>query len=183
VPLAHAEIEAALLRGRGEALPHPTAVFRREALLAAGSYRAECATAQDLDLYLRLAERGRLANHPDVLLEMRQHLGKLSATRGAEQRRSVHAILREAHRRRGLLLREEDLPPALPDAVPASEYWRGWAEDAIRGRELGTARLHARAVLRARPLSWRSWELCLRALVGLPLEPVRRARRALGAGA
>jgi glycosyltransferase involved in cell wall biosynthesis len=179
VPLGHAEIEAALLRGRGEALPHPTAVFRREALLRAGSYRAECATAQDLDLYLRLAEIGRLANLPDALLELRQHLGKLSTRRGGEQRRSVHAILREAWLRRGLAPREEDLPPALPDAVPAHAYFRQWAEWAIRGRELATARVHARAVLRAEPWALRSWQLYLRALAGLPAEPLRRARRAL----
>jgi len=179
VPLVHAEIESALLRGRGEALPHPTAVFRRDALRRAGSYRADCATAQDLDLYLRLAEVGRLANLPDVLLEWRQHLGKTSARRSGEQRRSAQAILREAWRRRGLAPREEELPPALPDAVAPRDHFRQWAEWAIGGRELATARVHARAVLRAEPLAWRSWQLYLRALAGLPAEPLRRARRAL----
>ena len=52
---------AALLRRRGDTLLHPSAMFRREAIQAAGGYSTRHATAQDLELFLRLAERGRLA--------------------------------------------------------------------------------------------------------------------------
>ena len=62
-PLTHEEIDAGLLRGRG-GLAHPTAMIRSGALRAVGGYRQKFAFAQDKDLWLRLAERGRLQNLP-----------------------------------------------------------------------------------------------------------------------
>ena len=59
VALGHEAIETALLRGRGEAIVHPVALFRHAALKTVGSYRTECEPAEDLDLYLRLANHGR----------------------------------------------------------------------------------------------------------------------------
>src|SRR5262245_57688415 len=96
----HEGIDAELLRGRGDALLHPSALLRRGDVLAVGSYCVDYRVAQDLDLFLRLAERGRLANLPEPLLEYRQHLGKVSGEHKGEQRRTQDAILREAYRRR-----------------------------------------------------------------------------------
>ncbi len=174
-PREHEAIDAWLMRGRGEVLPHPAVTLRRDAVLAAGSYSADFAAGQDLDLYLRLAERGRLANLPDTLLAYRQHLGKVSTRRGGEQRRCVNEILRRARERRGAP--EAPPVPALPDAVEPVEYWRSWAEAAIGGRNLATARKHARAVLRERPAAWRSWVLWLRAMAGIPASSLRAALR------
>jgi glycosyltransferase involved in cell wall biosynthesis len=57
---------------------HPGVMFRRSAVMAAGGYRA-CSDAEDLDLWLRLAERGDLANLADALVRYRVHPGQLSA--------------------------------------------------------------------------------------------------------
>lgn len=65
-PHAHAEIVQALVSLRA-ALSHPTMVMRRDGLLAAGGYRQDRFPAEDLDLWLRLSERGRLANIPSTL--------------------------------------------------------------------------------------------------------------------
>jgi hypothetical protein len=176
VQLEHEKIDAELMRGRGEAIPHPVAMFRRADLIAVGSYRTEYETAEDLDLYLRLAERGRVANLPETLLEYRQHVRKVSIERANEQRRAGNAVLRDARRRRGL---EESAAAPLspgPERVPLIEWRRSWAREAIEGRNLRTARVHARAVLRAEPLSWRSWQLLLRALLGLRIKWLKRLR-------
>jgi len=180
VPLGHLEIERALLAGRGEALPHPATLLRRSALLAAGNYRPEYEPAEDLELYLRLAEQGRLANLPDVLLEYRQHVRKTSHQRGDEQRRKVARILAEARaRRQGAAVEETPIAPA--PAASATDQRCEWVRQAVAGGHLATARKHAFAVLRAEPARFRSWQLLLRALCGLRVEPLKRrlARRRL----
>ena len=179
VALGHAEIETALLRGRGEAIVHPVALFRHAALKTVGGYRTECEPAEDLDLYLRLAHHGRLANLPETLLEYRQHPRKVSHARGAEQREMVNAVLREARRRRGL--GEGDVAPLPPVVVAnAADCHREWTRLALEGHHLATARKHARAALRAEPGNRRSWQLWVLAWLGLPVETVKRALRGAG---
>jgi len=179
----HEGIDAELLARRGDALLHPTALLRREALVAAGGYREQYDTAEDLDLFLRLAERGRLANLPEVLLEYRQHLGKVSSRRAALQRRTQNEVLREARRRRGHAPGGPSEEPGEGDggggavASDAVALRTRWARDALAGGHPATARVHAAAVLRERPLSWRSWDLWLCARLGTDLAPLRRALR------
>jgi hypothetical protein len=172
VPLEHAAIEAALLAGRGEALCHPVATFRREAVLATGGYRAGIPHSEDLDLYLRLAERGRLANLPETLLHYRHHLRKTSNACAGEHRRVTNQVLRDARRRRGLA--DDFELPALSSETPAVDYWCEWVRQAVIGGNLATARKYAFAVLRRQPLRPRSWQLLVRALLGIRVEPLRR---------
>ena len=60
--LPHGEIDAQLLTGNGSAISHPAVMIRSDALKAVGGYREHLDTAQDLDLFLRLAEYGQVAN-------------------------------------------------------------------------------------------------------------------------
>jgi hypothetical protein len=173
-PLAHEEIDALLLRGRGDAVVHPAVMLRRAALVAAGGYRPETEPAEDLDLYLRLAERGRLANLPDTLLDYRQHVTKVSNERAGDQRRAIALALCEARRRRGLDPAQEPALSLAPEQTPPAECWRRWAREATEGGNLRTARRHAWAAFRAEPTTPRSWQILLRALLGLRIEPLRR---------
>jgi glycosyltransferase involved in cell wall biosynthesis len=170
-PREHEAIDAELLRGNGSAMMHPSLMFRREALLAAGNYRADYPWAEDLELYLRLAERGRLANLPETLLEYRKHTQSVNMTRAAEQRRSVERIVREARARRGLPAAFNLGPPAPTET--AADCWHGWARAALGAGNLATARHYAARLLRAEPLALRSWRMGLRALVGLSLVGLR----------
>jgi Glycosyl transferase family 2 len=52
-------------------IAHPTVVMRRAAVEAVGGYRRAYVRAEDYDLWLRLAERGRLANLAEPLLRYR----------------------------------------------------------------------------------------------------------------
>ncbi len=175
----HEPIEAELLRGRGDAVLHPSVAMRREDVLAVGSYRTEFPAAEDLDLFLRLAERGRLANLPETLLEYRQHLAKVSSCRKGDQRRSQDAALREAYRRRSLA--EPALParPPVPERVPAADDWHRWACWAIDAGHLATARRYAWKVFCREPFSRRACKLGLRALAGMRIETSRRWQRRL----
>lgn len=64
---------------------HGSAMFRRDAYLAAGGYRAAFWFAQDLDLWVRLAREGRIAFVDDVLYEARVEVDAISSTNRAEQ--------------------------------------------------------------------------------------------------
>lgn len=177
VRLVHEEIEAELLAGRGDALLHPTSVFRREHALAVGSYRTCYRVSQCLDLFLRLGERGRLANLPQPLLRYRQHPGKVSGSHKGEQRRSQDAILREAYQRRGLPLSDLPQRPPVPESVPLGDSWHRWASWAVDAGHLATARHYAWKLLRREPRTLRSWKLALRALSGVHLATARRWKR------
>lgn len=172
VPVESAAIEAELLRGRGEALTHPVAMLRSEAVRAAGGYRD--VAAEDVDLYLRLAERGRLANLPETLLEYRQHFEKLCVRRACEIRASLEQTVREGRVRRGLTVPDAPLLPPVAAGLPEIEYRRRWIRESIEAGFLATARKHAWAALREEPGSVRSWQYLVRALLGLRLEGVKR---------
>jgi len=63
--------ELARVLERVNAIAHPTVVMRKAALQAVGSYRRAYLRAEDYDLWLRLAERGKLSNLAEPLLEYR----------------------------------------------------------------------------------------------------------------
>ncbi len=172
-PQQHEAIDAALLRGRGDALPHSAAMFRRRALLDVGNYRTDRLWHEDVDLYLRLAEVGRLANLPDVLLEYRRHPRAVGAAHRREQRSTLKRILADTARRRGLLEHETRVLPDLP-SIRLEDLWHDWARGALGGGHRGTARHYARLLLRAEPFAPRSWRLAIRAALGLSLSRLRR---------
>jgi len=66
-------------------LIHPTTMFRKEAIISCGSYRPCFSTAQDYDLWLRVDERSKLANLPDVILNYRTHTNQLSVHKLSQQ--------------------------------------------------------------------------------------------------
>lgn len=74
-------------------LAHPTAVFRRREVLAAGGYRAFFKRTEDYDLWLRLSRRGELDNCGRVLLYYRIHGENSTLTHALETRRYVLAAL------------------------------------------------------------------------------------------
>lgn len=176
VPLEHAAIERALLQGTGP-LAHPVTMLRRSAVIAAGNYRPQRLRAQDVDLFLRLAEIGRLANLPEVLLEWRRHEQAVGAAQAREQRNALNQVIAEALRRRGSA---EPALPLLPDLPRASrqDLWHAWARAALGAGYRSTARHYAGLLLRAEPFAPRSWRIWLRAALGLSLRPLRQRLRA-----
>ncbi len=101
-PCEHAEIERQLLCGIGGSLRHPTAFIRRKALHDIGAYCEKYRTAQDLDLYLRLARVGELANTQEILLRYRIHAQSTNFSRTDQQDLDVDAMLRHAYRVRSM---------------------------------------------------------------------------------
>lgn len=172
----HEEIDRSHLGGGGSAMAHPSVMMRRDALLAVGGYRAEFEPAEDVDLWLRLAEHGRLANLPEVLLQYRLHGGNVSYSRAAAQRANLGRAIGEAYARRGLA----GPPPVVaepPAGATVPQYH--WVRMAVLLGELDNARrLAVRACVE---FPWRaeSWQVLALALLGPRAQSVLRLRRAV----
>jgi hypothetical protein len=69
---------------------HSAVVMRRAAFDAVGGYRSNLAHSEDLDLWLRLAERGGLANLPKPVVEYRMHDAQQSLHKQRDQ--AVHSV-------------------------------------------------------------------------------------------
>jgi glycosyltransferase involved in cell wall biosynthesis len=156
----HEEIDCALLKGVGLTLCHPSTMIRKPEVLAVGGYSVEKQFAQDCDLWLRLAEKGKLANLPDVLIKYRQHLSSIGYANREEQLCWHKMALLDAYNRRKL-----EIPDWLPlmdqqvSANPSSEsdHHRKWAWWALRGGNIKSARKHAVLALRKDPFKIESW--------------------------
>jgi glycosyltransferase involved in cell wall biosynthesis len=136
--LDHDQILQALLKGYGAHIPHPAVMMRRLAVLDVGGYRVEFQLVEDLDLYLRLAERGRLANLPDVLLEYRQHFASVNYRRYFEQIRLASLVVAEALARRGQIVPASFTLPGWPEPMRLERY-RNWVWAALQSGRFAVA--------------------------------------------
>jgi len=157
-PTGHEEIDARNVTG-ANAIAHPTVMMRREPVRAVGGYDESFATAQDLDLWLRMAERYRLGNLPAIVLDYRFHPSGLSGTR----QRQADSILRArqlAAQRRGLPDPEPRKPwhPA-PDRRSQRDFAMTWAKQAESCGYRDTARHYYLKALKLGPLSPTIWRV------------------------
>ena len=165
----HHEIDAAHMRGEGGAIIHPAAMIRTQAMQAIGSYRLR--KDEDLDLFLRLAEYGKVANLPDVLLHYRQHPASVGHQNYAEMVVSVREAVAQARVRRQLPPLQSSERLALDDhpwngQMKAAELHKKWAWWALQGGHPASARKHALVALREDPLSLESWRVAVHAVRG-----------------
>jgi len=144
VPTTDEEIRARL--PSLNAFVHSAVVMRRDAVLAVGGYRRAFLYADDYDLWLRLAERHKVANLAATLVSYRVHREQVS-TKGLEQQvlsamgARLSAKMRQARGRdlfdsMGLVTREELCRFGIThgeieeEIVKASANWAGVMRDA-----------------------------------------------------
>jgi len=147
-------------------LCHPAVMMRRQTVLDVGKYREQFQFCEDLDLWLRLAERGRLANLPIVLLKYRTHQSNKSNQRVAQAVRDFQTILTETRLRRGLPVGELPAGPQGEQTAPELTIHERWGWQALGGGHVATARKHARKSLIVAPFSMNAWKLFYCALRG-----------------
>ncbi len=159
-PPEHEAIDAALLRGEGSPIVQGTTMYRRSSLQHAGGWRGDFGWVEDLDLFLRLAEVGRLANIPRKLYRYRRHPQSVCPTNYEAMCSRIGDVVRAACERRGLpapdpaLLRRD-----LPAQHSTAELYRNWACHAMHHDNPRLARHHALHALRREPWSVRSWRV------------------------
>jgi glycosyltransferase involved in cell wall biosynthesis len=162
--LTHEAIDAELLRGSGWAMPQPVAMMRKWAVEKVGGYRNEYLWSEDLDLFLRLSEVGRLANLPEALVKYRNHPGSTNHRRAKLQQELSQKCVIETYHRRGLSV-PTDLNMMSGDGRPADRYLN-WAWAALRAQNVRGARRHAFAALRLEPFSLHAWKATYCAIRG-----------------
>ena len=163
--LDHGGIDADLLKGIGWAIVHPAAMMRTDAMRRVGGYREQFTTSQDLDLWLRLAEIGKLANLSEPLLQYRQHFESVASTKHEEQWRMKEQIVGDAYDRRGIA-RPKQWPFNKRVPLPVVEQLKRWAWAALKAGNPSVARKHATQVLKKDPFSIDSWRVMYCALRG-----------------
>jgi glycosyltransferase involved in cell wall biosynthesis len=158
VPPDHEEIDSQQIQGRRGRIIHPSVMMRRSAVERVGGYRPEFDLAEDYDLFLRLAEVGRLANLGEPLLQYRVHEKSATLSRLETQNEIAKRVLVEAWRRRQLRGPIPSLPCFQTANSPERLSWN-WARSAFVEGNFHTARKHAYRLLRERPAEMRRWVL------------------------
>lgn len=157
--ISHDDIDTAHFNGSGGAIVHPAAAIRKSALLEIGGYRDAYPHAEDLDLFLRLAEIGQLANMSEVLLHYRQHALSIGYAKRAEQLASARAAVGDAVLRRGL---RDSIQAAnlkdfkTPGLIDIYIKWGWWS---LLGNNPKTARKYAFKSLITNPFKKEVWKL------------------------
>lgn len=165
--MVHEEIDEGLSWG-GAFIFHPAVAMRKSVVQQIGGYRAEYGYAEDLDLFLRMAEVGRLANLPEVLVWYRQHTSSMSYAGRDRQFKSILAATADARLRRNNNV--DTVPPGMWSDKDAdstiADVHRKWAWWALANGNLATARKHAWKALSKNPFNFESVKLCACVLRG-----------------
>jgi glycosyltransferase involved in cell wall biosynthesis len=161
----HDDIDAALLKGNGAAIYHPSVMMRKAALDRVDGYVPKWNGAEDVELFLRLAEIGQLENLEEVLLNYRRHPASVNHTKHEKQFALMIELLNEARARR-------ELPPIEADEVrrwtpePIPVQLRNWGWNAMKKNRIDVARSHALGAVRGAPFSVENWRLLYSAMRG-----------------
>jgi glycosyltransferase involved in cell wall biosynthesis len=163
-PKSDEQIQQRVLAGFTD-ICHPSAMMSREALIRVGGYDSTFFLAEDLDLWLRLGETGKLANLDEVVLRYRFHSASLSGRASSKQLEVARAACERAWQRRGIK-GEFKLSPWRPGPGKRSQHeymlccgWWAW-----RSRQRRTAASYALRAIRKRPTAPSGWKLLASAL-------------------
>ena len=148
---------------QGQTLPcHPTVMMRRAALDKVGYYRKEFELAEDLDLFLRLAEVGKIAIVPKVLLDFRLHLDSISNKKKIDQHQMMRKAAEEAARRRNIVCPFSDKGDlTIETTLDTMLRWGWWSQ--LDGN-FDTALHYAFKCIQNNPLDVRCWRLLVSSL-------------------
>jgi glycosyltransferase involved in cell wall biosynthesis len=101
----HLEIDNDLLNYfNRRAIIHPSVMFRTDEVIKIGGYRENFIWAEDLDLFLRVSEVGKLANLDSVVIYYRKHGNSISDKKSVIQRSNAIKATTDARTRRGIPL-------------------------------------------------------------------------------
>lgn len=112
----------------------PNTMVRRAALVAAGGFHAGIRLAEDLDLMLRLAERGDFLFEPQALVDYRNH-GSNTTRRHRDLVESIERVLR-LHRGNAHERGDIDLVEALDESLRKNRRFAWWSAGRAAKAEL-----------------------------------------------
>lgn len=125
---SHDEIDNGNLSGGGSFLCNPAATMRKSAVLSVGGLRHGYEHAEDIDLYLRLAEVGQVVNLPEVLFKYRQHFLSIGYAKRQKQNESMLSAVNAARARRNLpKLNKSTFADEEESVIDTYMKWGWWA--------------------------------------------------------
>lgn len=167
-PLGHDEMQELALTGSCP-ISHPSVMMRRKAVLDVGAYRVDMMPAEDVDLWLRMSERGRLANLEDILIKYRMHEQSVSEKMQSKQLSQMKRALDDACERRGLPVRDLQIPPWRPidrESRVRDCLAHGWR--AFHGGNVRAAIHFGSCAVTVNPWIKESWMLLVCAILKTP---------------
>ena len=172
MPLDDEAIQLACLKGI-PALCHGCLMVRTSVLQFIGGYDAAfTAATEDLDLFLRLGEVGRLANLPEVLLRVRLHAKSFGGANETLQHKMARCAAERAWKRRGIQGRFEGaMWRPTHDRLSRHRFMLRCGWWAFNSDERRTAMIYGAKAVAIRPFALAGWNLlgcaCLKRQIGI----------------
>jgi glycosyltransferase involved in cell wall biosynthesis len=161
-PISDQEIQKDGLSGHCS-IVHSAVMIRRDAMVEAGGYDVDACPSEDLDLWLRLGEHGKLANLPDVLGKYRLHTSSICATNSDKQKIKSQEVSERARTRRGVEGSYVWVEPsrASSDARSQHEFLLKYGWWAFQSAQRSTALLYAWRAIKQMPWRAEGWRLLM----------------------
>jgi glycosyltransferase involved in cell wall biosynthesis len=177
LPLNHDRIDEMNLGGR-TAFVQSSVMMRADAVRKIGGYDEGYPFAQDLEMWLRLAEIGQLENLEDVILRYRFTTSGISGSSVTRQSQLARQACEAAWARRGLPEKPFVTDHWRPGSDPASrhDFFLKWGWQAWRSGHADTARHFFAQATKMRPLSLPAWKARFALILGRKPKP-RKPRR------
>jgi glycosyltransferase involved in cell wall biosynthesis len=154
---SHSEIDQGLLESKGQLIYHPSVIFRKAVVDQLGGYSYLYPHVEDLDLFLKISELGRIENLREPLLKYREHISKIGHLHRNDQILEINDVIKATYARRKLAYKETPTSPSI--AHNEIDSWKIWAWWALKAKNFKTARKYALKLLITSPFSLGSWRL------------------------
>lgn len=173
-PIEHEHIDGRHIKGQGGNIVFASSMMRKEAVVQAGGFDDNLVGSEDLDLFLRLAEIGVLANVPEILLRYRQHVKSISHKQIDRIAKDNLNIVKKAHIRRNIAFDENKIFSVIDSGdktqensnISFADTYNKWAWWALQSRHVKTARKYAIKSLIEKPSSLAYWKTLVCAIRG-----------------
>lgn len=168
----HENIDNEHMKGKGGAIMHSSVMIRKESLEKISGYRKEFNQAADFDMFLRLAEIGKLENISEVCFLYRVHPESAgNASRAEQQSSAVKAVFAACERRNIPKPKlSEDLSLKLRTTNDMYLKWAWWA---FNGKNYSTSKKYALKVIFTKGYTYEATKIIILAF----LNPIRNKVR------
>jgi glycosyltransferase involved in cell wall biosynthesis len=163
-PLTHVEIDSFHLKGYGGAIIFPSSMMRKNIVIELGGFNETLTGAEDLCLFLRLAENGKLSNLSEYLFYYRQHIDSICHSHKSNIAENNWSVINDCKLRRGILP-VENQPPSSSSNVSINDIYLKWGWWAIKGKRFYTAKKYGIKVIRKSLFSKQAWLLVLFSII------------------
>ncbi|MBL1457687.1 MAG: glycosyltransferase [Methylophaga sp.] len=158
-------LHQAFLRDGGQHIYHPSVIYRRALVKQVGAYNKAYPNIEDLELFMKLFNVGKLENLSTPLLKYREHLEKIGHTKRIQQQQQVADLLSKA--RTNTRTNFKQLTSTKSSKVQSlTQKYQTWAWWALKAGNKKSARKYLRKSFISAPFSLHNVKLMMCVLRG-----------------